>query len=165
MHIVLYEPEIPGNTGSIGRVCVGTGTSLHLVGKLGFSLDERYVRRAGLDYWKHVDLHQHADLDALIAALPGSRLLCFSAHGGVRYDQLEYRADDALVFGGESRGFPPAVRDRLAEHMVYVPVNQMIRSLNLANVATLALYEALRQQGFAGLDVARSGPHVLPVAG
>lgn len=158
MHMVLYEPEIPGNTGSIGRVCVGTGTSLHLVGKLGFSLDERYVRRAGLDYWRHVDLHQHADLDALIAALPGSRLLCFSAHGGVRYDQVAYRPDDALVFGGESRGFPEAVRQRLSDHMVYVPINPMIRSLNLANVATLVLYEGLRQQGFAGLETARSGP-------
>lgn len=157
MHIVLHEPEIPGNTGSIGRVCVGTGTALHLVGKLGFSLDESYVRRAGLDYWKNVDLHLHADLDALIGALPGSRLLCFTAHGGTRYDRIEYRTDDALVFGSESRGFPQAVRDRLAEHMVYVPVNPMIRSLNLANVATLVLYEGLRQQGFAGLETERFG--------
>lgn len=157
MHIVLHEPEIPGNTGSIGRVCVGTGTSLHLVGKLGFSLDESYVRRAGLDYWKNVQLQQHRDLDALIAALPGSRLLCFTAHGGTRYDQVEYRPSDALVFGSESKGFGPEVRAKLAEHMVYVPVNPMIRSLNLANVATLVLYEALRQQGFAGLETERFG--------
>lgn len=153
MHIALIEPEIPGNTGSIGRVCVGTGTTLHLVGKLGFSLDERYVRRAGLDYWRHVDLRRHDDLDQLIAALPGRRLRFLSAHGHVRYDRVAYGPDDVLVFGGETRGFPEAIRARIPhEQMLYLPTTGSIRSLNLANAATAVLYEALRQQDFAGVD-------------
>lgn len=151
MHIALIEPEIPGNTGSIGRVCVGTGTDLHLVGKLGFSLDEKYVRRAGLDYWKNVRLHHHADLDALLAALPGRRTWAFSSHGGHRYDQVAYQPDDILIFGGETRGFPPDVRERLAPCTLWVPILPAIRSLNLSNTATLVLYEALRQQNFAGI--------------
>ncbi len=151
MHIALIEPEIPGNTGSIGRVCVGTATPLHLVGKLGFAIDEAAVRRAGLDYWHKVQLHQHGDLDALIAALPNQRLWFFSAHGKTRYDQVQYRSDDVLVFGRESRGLPKDVLDRYAEHGVFVPTNGEIRSLNLANCVTAVLYEALRQQDFAGL--------------
>jgi tRNA (cytidine/uridine-2'-O-)-methyltransferase len=151
MHIALIEPEIPGNTGSIGRVCVGTGTTLHLVGKLGFSLDERYVRRAGLDYWQHVDLHQHADVAAFLAAMGDRPLHFFSAHGAMRYDQVRYGADDVLVFGGESRGFAAAVHAEFAARMVFIPTNGAIRSLNLANAATAVLYEGLRQQGFPGL--------------
>lgn len=156
MHIALIEPEIPGNTGSIGRVCVGTGSDLHLVGKLGFSLDERYVRRAGLDYWKDVRLHQHADYDALLAALPGRAVWAFSSHGGRRYDQIAYGPDDILVFGGETRGFAPALRERLAPHTAWVPIRPDIRSLNLSNVVSLVLYEALRQQGFPGIDLGRA---------
>jgi len=151
MHIALIEPEIPGNTGSIGRVCIGTGTTLHLVGKLGFSLDERYVRRAGLDYWHKVDLRQHADLGALRVALPESRMHFFSARGDIRYDKVEYAANDVLVFGGESKGFTQALRDEQAGRMVYLPTSGEIRSLNLANAVTAVLYEALRQQDFVGL--------------
>ncbi len=153
MHIALIEPEIPGNTGSIGRVCVGTGTSLHLIGKLGFSLDESYVRRAGLDYWKHVDLHRHADVDGLIAALPNCRLHFFTARHEMqptpqRYDKIAYHHEDILVFGSETKGFTPEIRQRFGAHFVHVPTNGQIRSLNLANVVTAALYEALRQQDF-----------------
>jgi len=155
MHLVLVEPEIPGNTGSIGRVCLGTGTVLHLVGKLGFAIDERAVRRAGLDYWRHVDVRCHADLDALIAALPGRALHFFTAHATVRYDQVCYGDDDVLVFGGETRGFPAPIRTRFADRMVRVPTNGRIRSLNLANVATLVLYEALRQHDFAPVERSR----------
>lgn len=152
MHIILYQPEIPGNTGSVGRVCVGTGTALHLVGKLGFSLDEAAVRRAGLDYWAKVDLHVHTDWPALCAALPGVTFHFFSAHGGVRYDRVAYGPDDALVFGGETRGFPEGFpEDRAVAELVFLPTNSDIRSLNLANAVTAVLYEALRQQGFAGL--------------
>ncbi len=151
MHIALVEPEIPGNTGSIGRVCVGTATTLHLVGKLGFSLDEKYVRRAGLDYWKDVDLRVHPDFDALLAAVPGANLHLFSAHAQARYDQVAYGADDVLVFGCETKGLPATLRQRFADRLRYVPTNGRIRSLNLANVATAVLFEALRQQGFAGI--------------
>ncbi len=149
MHIALVEPEIPGNTGSIGRVCVGTATPLHLVGKLGFSLDEKYVRRAGLDYWKDVDLHVHADFDALVQALPGAALHLYSAHAQQRYDQVAYGPDDVLVFGCETKGLPLQLRQRFADRLRFVPTNGRIRSLNLANVATAVLFEALRQQNFA----------------
>lgn len=152
MHIALLDPEIPGNTGSIGRVCVGTATTLHLVGRLGFSLDEKYVRRAGLDYWPKVRLHLHATLDELVATLPSSRIWAFTARGGERYDRVSYAADDILLFGCESKGLPESVRTRFAGSLVRVPTNAEIRSLNLSNVATLALYEALRQQQFAGID-------------
>ena len=156
MEIALIEPEIPGNTGSIGRVCVGTDTRLHLVGKLGFAIDEAAVRRAGLDYWHKVQLRQHADLDALIAALRSGdsgqqRLWFFSAHGQTRYDQVAYRPDDVLVFGRESCGLPKDVLERYAAQGVFVPTNGEIRSLNLANCVTAVLYEALRQQNFSGL--------------
>ncbi|MSP90614.1 MAG: tRNA (cytidine(34)-2'-O)-methyltransferase [Myxococcales bacterium] len=152
MHIALYEPEIPGNTGSIGRVCLGTGCALHLIGRLGFSLDEKYVRRAGLDYWQHVDVTCHADLAAFVAALPGRRLWWFSARGGLRYDEARYGPDDVLVFGGETRGFPPAVRDQAGGDgaMVRLPMRGAIRSLNLANAVTAVVYEAWRQNGFPG---------------
>lgn len=151
MHIALIEPEIPGNTGSIGRVCVGTGSPLHLVGKLGFSIDEAAVRRAGLDYWHKVQLRRHDDVDALMAATPGQRLWFLSAHGTLRYDQVTYAVDDILVFGGESRGLDRRITERFADQVLYVPTNGEIRSLNLANCATAVLYEALRQQGFAGV--------------
>ena len=151
MHIALIEPEIPGNTGSIGRVCVGTGTPLHLVGKLGFSIDEAAVRRAGLDYWHKVQLHTHTDVDALLDSLPGQQAWFFSAHGTHRYDQVAYAPGDVLVFGGESRGLRPEVTARFADRLVYLPTNGDIRSLNLANCVTAVLFEALRQQGFAGL--------------
>ena len=150
IEIALIEPEIPGNTGSIGRVCVGTGLRLHLVGKLGFSLDERYVRRAGLDYWRHVDLRQHASWADFRAAMAGRQLRFFSARGQVRYDRVAYGSDDVLVFGGESRGFPPELRAEMDE-LVFLPTNPRIRSLNLANAVTAIVYEALRQQDFAGL--------------
>jgi tRNA (cytidine/uridine-2'-O-)-methyltransferase len=152
MHIALLDPEIPGNTGSIGRVCVGTATTLHLVGRLGFSLDEKYVRRAGLDYWPKVRLHVHATLEDLVTMLPASRIWAFTARGGERYDRVAYQADDILLFGCESKGLPAEVRDRYSDRLVRVPTNGEIRSLNLSNVATLALYEALRQQQFAGIE-------------
>jgi len=151
MHIALIEPEIPGNTGSIGRVCVGTDATLHLVGKLGFSLDERYVRRAGLDYWPKVRLQRHADLQALLDALPASTPRFFSAHGKIRYDRVAYGQDDILIFGGESRGLPQEIQQNYEDLLIYLPTTAHIRSLNLANAVTAVLYEALRQQGFPGL--------------
>ncbi|MFZ4577643.1 MAG: tRNA (cytidine(34)-2'-O)-methyltransferase [Myxococcota bacterium] len=152
MHIALIEPEIPGNTGSVGRVCVGTGTSLHLVGTLGFSIDEKAVRRAGLDYWNKLDLHRHADFDALLQALPGHTFHLFSAHAATRYDRVTYGPTDVLVFGGETRGFPADLRARFADRMVYLPTLPEVRSLNLANAVTAVLFEALRQQDFPGID-------------
>ncbi len=157
MRIALIEPEIPGNTGAIGRVCVGTGTPLHLVGQLGFDLSEKAVRRAGLDYWKHVDLHVHDQVDPWFDAMDraeaagDARLWLLSSHGTRRYDQVAFRPTDVLVFGSESRGLPQRIKARYAERMLYLPILPSIRSLNLASAATTVLYEALRQQGFPGL--------------
>lgn len=149
MEIALIEPDIPGNTGNIGRVCVGTGTRLHLVGKLGFDISDKAVKRAGLDYWKHVDLHVQPNVDAWFASMAGRRLHMFSAHGTIRYDKVSYEPDDVLVFGSESKGFSASVKERAQGALVTLPINDMIRSLNLANATSIALFEALRQHDFA----------------
>jgi tRNA (cytidine/uridine-2'-O-)-methyltransferase len=152
MEIALVQPEIPGNTGSVGRVCVGTNSRLHLVQPLGFDIDDRAVRRAGLDYWRQIDLQVHDGIDPFMDTLAGRRLHWFSVHGQVRYDRVRYGADDVLVFGCETRGFPAPIRERFGAAMIHLPVLPSIRSLNLANAVTAVLYEALRQQGFAFMD-------------
>jgi tRNA (cytidine/uridine-2'-O-)-methyltransferase len=148
MHIVLVAPEIPQNTGSIGRLCVATDSTLHLIDPLGFTIDDRHLRRAGLDYWPHVRLVRHADWEAFCAARPAGRILCFSARATRSYTTLRYREDDLLVFGGESRGLPPAIRTTYADATFSIPLaSEHVRSLNLANAVSIVLYEALRQQG------------------
>jgi tRNA (cytidine/uridine-2'-O-)-methyltransferase len=147
VQIILVEPEIPQNTGSIARLCAATETRLHLVGRLGFSLEDRYLKRAGLDYWPYVNLATHADWRSFRAAHGGGRLIAFSAHGAESYTRIAFRHDDALVFGGETRGLPPELREELAP-LWRIPIAQpAVRSLNLANAASIALYEALRQLG------------------
>lgn len=147
MRIALVEPEIPQNTGSVARLCAATGSPLHLVGKLGFSLEDRYLKRAGLDYWPFVDLHVHrtwADFDHAIGA---ARRLAFSSHGASPYTAISYGAEDVLVFGGESRGLPDDLRRALAPlHCIPMP-GRGVRSLNLANAVSVVLYEGLRQLG------------------
>jgi tRNA (cytidine/uridine-2'-O-)-methyltransferase len=150
--IALIEPEIPGNTGSIGRVAVGTGCRLHLVGKLGFDISAAAVRRAGLDYWEDVQLQRHPTVEGFFEAMEGRRLWAYSSHGKLRYDTIGYQSDDVLVFGSESAGLRPEVRARLQDRLCYLPISPQIRSLNLANCVTAVVYEALRQQGFAGVD-------------
>lgn len=146
MHVALWEPEIPPNTGNIARLCAATGTVLHLIGRLGFRLDARSLRRAGLDYWDKVQMVRHVDQAAFEAALPGVRLICFSAHATQRYTAILYRPDDCLLFGGETRGLPPEVLERHALHAVTIPMpGQGVRSLNLATAVGIGLYEALRQ--------------------
>lgn len=152
MEIALIEPEIPGNTGSIGRVAVGTCSKLHLVGKLGFDISAAAVRRAGLDYWQDVELFVHPTIEDFLNATAGRRIWAYSSHGKVRYDEVRYQSDDILVFGGESTGLPAALRERWVDRLCYLPISNQIRSLNLANAATVVLYEALRQQSFAGID-------------
>jgi tRNA (cytidine/uridine-2'-O-)-methyltransferase len=148
MHVVLVAPEIPQNTGSIGRLCVATGSRLHLIDPLGFTIDDRHLRRAGLDYWPHVDLVRHASWDAFLAARPAGRLLCFSACAPRSYTTLRYRADDLLVFGGESRGLPADLRSAYADQLYGIPLaSEHVRSLNLATAVAVVLYEGLRQQG------------------
>jgi len=148
MHIVLVAPEIPQNTGSIGRLCVATGSTLHLIDPLGFTIDDRHLRRAGLDYWRHVHVIRHPSWEAFQTARPAGRVLCFSARAARSYTTLRYREDDLLVFGAESRGLPPAIRAEHADALFGIPLaSEHVRSLNLANAVAIVLYEALRQQG------------------
>jgi tRNA (cytidine/uridine-2'-O-)-methyltransferase len=145
MHVALVEPEIPPNTGSIARLCAATETPLHLIGRLGFAIDDRHLRRAGLDYWPHVRMVRHESWQAFRAALPGRRL-AFSARAARPYTDVRFRPDDVLVFGGETRGLPPAIRAELAPALYRIPIaSPHVRSLNLANAVAIVLYEALRQ--------------------
>ncbi len=150
--MVLVEPEIPPNTGNVARTCVLTGTRLHLVKPLGFSLDDRYLRRSGLDYWQYLDLKVHPSFESFYSNYRGGRLIAFSTHGSVRYDQVVYRKGDYLMYGCETKGLQAKVLAR-AEVVVRIPMlNQVPRSLNLGNSVALTLYEALRQEEFPGMS-------------
>lgn len=145
LQIVLVNPEIPQNTGNVGRTCVGLGIPLHLVGQLGFSLDDRHLKRAGLDYWPKLKLNLHADWTAFSRALPdGADLAFFSTRGAVPLWSRPFHAPCFLVFGSESRGFPPAFYDEFAARLVRIPVGPEIRSLNLATAAGVAAFHAAR---------------------
>lgn len=148
MHIALINPLIPQNTGSVARLSAGTNTVLHLVGDLGFSLDDRYLKRAGLDYWPAVKLQRHLDVPAFLEAVSGQRLWLFSTHATRCYADVAYRFDDVIVFGSETTGLPEALRQQFAQQLLRIPINGNIRSLNLANAAAVVLFEALRQCGF-----------------
>jgi tRNA (cytidine/uridine-2'-O-)-methyltransferase len=146
LHVALWEPEIPPNTGNIARLCAATGTTLHLIGRLGFRLDARSVRRAGLDYWDAVELRRHATLADFEAAVGGARLFCYSAGCTTPYTRVAYRAGDVLLFGGESHGLPAGVLERHSDRAMTIPMPAgTVRSLNLATAAGIVLYEALRQ--------------------
>jgi len=149
IHVALYEPEIPGNTGNIIRLCANTGAKLHLIGKLGFEMDDARLRRAGLDYHEYASVSQHADLPALMAALPGRRLLAFSAHGRTRYDEVRYVDGDIMLFGPETRGLPAQLLQSMPDpQSVTIPQRACSRSLNLSNAVAVATYEAWRRIGF-----------------
>ncbi len=151
MHLVLVEPEIPQNTGNVARTCVMTGTKLHLVEPLGFSLSEKEVRRSGLDYWQYLDLEVHSSFQEIKEKYTPARFVYFSTRGRSYYHQIDYSSDDFLVFGSETKGLDQAILDR-AEITLRIPmVDQIPRSLNLGNSVALVLYEALRQQGFPGM--------------
>ena len=143
--VVLVEPEIPQNTGSIARTCAATATPLHLVGKLGFRIDEHAVRRAGLDYWHLVDLHSHAALPDFVAAHPAARLTLFSATATQSYLDAELAPGDALVFGKESVGLPRELLEAHAARVFGIPMPGAVRSLNLSNAVAVVLFEALRR--------------------
>ena len=144
------DPEIPPNTGSIGRLCVATATPLHLVEPLGFVIDDKHLRRAGLDYWPHVDLHRWPSWDAFLAGRPPGRLLCFAARAPRSYTSVRYQPDDILVFGGESSGLPDAIRAAHADALFAIPLSSPhVRSLNLATAVAVVLFEGLRQLGAA----------------
>lgn len=153
LRIVLVEPEIPQNTGNIARLAAATRSSLHLVGRLGFRIDEHAVRRAGLDYWHLVDLRTHVSLDHFVHENPSSRLLLFSAVATKSYLEAGYRPGDALVFGKESVGLDDDLLSKHADRVFGIPTLGPVRSLNLANAVSIVVYEALRHVG--ALDAAR----------
>jgi tRNA (cytidine/uridine-2'-O-)-methyltransferase len=150
VNVVLVEPEIPPNTGNVIRLCANTGARLHLVRPLGFSLDARSVRRAGLDYHELAEVSEHASLADCLARLGEPRWFAFTTRGGVRYDTVEYAGGDALVFGPETRGLPDEILASCpAERRVRIPMRPAARSLNLSNAVAVVVYEAWRQAGFA----------------
>ena len=146
LHIALVEPEIPPNTGNIARLCAATFTGLHIVGAAGFRLDEKAVRRAGLDYWEEVKIQRHIDLETLYEALPASRFLYFTTKSERSYTDWQYKDEDCLIFGRETRGLPEDLLKANWERCLTIPMpNKNVRSLNLATSAGIVLYEALRQ--------------------
>jgi len=146
MIVTLIEPEIPQNTGNIARLCAATRTPLHIVGATGFRLDDRSVRRAGLDYWPEVSLHRHQDLAELQQALPDARCLYFSTKAERVYFDWKFSENDCLVFGSETRGLPEKLLRENWDRCLTIPMlNPKVRSLNLANSVAIVLYEALRQ--------------------
>ena len=149
-HVVLVEPEIPRNTGAVARTCAATASPLHLVGPLGFSLSERAVRRAGLDYWPLVDLHRHESLEAFRAAHPEARLHLLTGRARRSYLEADFRPGDALVFGKESVGLSDELLARYPERQWAIPTLGPVRSLNLSNAVAIVLYEALRRHGALG---------------
>ena len=157
MRVVLVEPEIPPNTGNIARTCAATATSLHLIEPLGFSLDDRYLKRAGVDYWHLVDVYRHGSWDGFLEttglSLEKDRFHLFTSHGGENYASVDYGADDILVFGKESSGLPHALTDHYHHLCRQIPMTGKVRSLNLSNAVAIVVYEALRQRGHAGLTL------------
>jgi tRNA (cytidine/uridine-2'-O-)-methyltransferase len=144
--VALLEPEIPPNTGNVIRLCVAAGATLHLIGRLGFPVGERTVRRASVEHFDDVHLVRHASLEQFEAGRPLQRIFCFSAHAVTPYTQVRYQAGDALLFGCESRGLPASVLTRFGERALTIPMpGGTVRSLNLANAVAIVLYEALRQ--------------------
>lgn len=149
LHIVLVAPEIPGNTGNIGRLCAGAGIWLHLVKPLGFELDNKKLRRAGLDYWPHVNLCVHESFDDIKNTFPRERLHFFSARATHKYSDVEYQPGHVLLFGRETKGLSEEIKTEFADRMRLIPKTDKVRSLNLSNAAAIAIYEAMRQLDFS----------------
>lgn len=153
LRVVLYQPEIPPNTGNVIRLCANSGAELHLIRPLGFTLDDARLRRAGLDYHEYAQLAVHDDLDAFLAAVAPPRVFALSTRGSARYDQITFGAGDAVLFGPETRGLPQAVLDGVPpERRLRLPMRPGNRSLNLSNAVAVVVYEAWRQAGYEGAD-------------
>ena len=148
-NVILFQPEIPPNTGNVIRLCANSGTQLHLIRPLGFELDDRQLRRAGLDYHEYASMRVHDSLDACLLSLPGSRLFAFTTKGSHPYHETAFQASDAFLFGPESRGLPADILASLpSEQKLRLPMLPNNRSLNLSNTVAIAVYEAWRQCGF-----------------
>jgi len=149
-HVVLFEPEIPPNTGNTIRLCANTGATLHLVKPLGFRLDDKSLKRSGLDYHDLADVTIHENLDACLSHLQGSRLFAVETGGARRYSDVPYQAGDAFLFGPETRGLPSSALERAGpDRSLFIPMRPQSRSINLSNAVALVVFEAWRQTGFA----------------
>ena len=153
LNIVLYEPEIPANTGNIGRTCVATGTRLHLIEPLGFKLNEKSLKRAGMDYWKDLDVTTYIDYQDFLEKNQGAKIYMATTKAHKVYTDVEYEPDCYIMFGKESAGIPEEILVEHEEDCMRIPMNGDIRSLNLGNSVAIVLYEALRQNGFAGMNL------------
>ena len=153
LNIVLYEPEIPANTGNIGRTCVATGTRLHLIEPLGFKLNEKALKRAGMDYWNDLDVTTYIDYQDFLEKNPGVKIYMATTKAHKVYTDGEYEPDCYIMFGKESAGIPEEILVENEEDCMRIPMNGDIRSLNLGNSVAIVLYEALRQNGFAGMNL------------
>ena len=151
MHIVLIEPEIPGNTGNIARLCAATGLELHLVKPLGFEIDDKHLKRAGLDYWDLLDIHIYENLGDFYAKNEGAEVYYFSKKARHVYTEVAFPDEVYLMFGKETKGIPEDELKRHFDHTIRLPMREGLRSLNLSNAVAIGVYEALRQHGFEGL--------------
>ena len=148
IHVVLLEPEIPQNTGNIARTCAATGASLHLIKPLGFSIDDKHMKRAGLDYWDSLDLHVYENLEDFYKKNPGALVYYFSKKAKHVYSEIDYPDDAYLCFGRESVGLPEELLKKNKDRSLRMPMKEGLRSLNLSNTVAIAVYEVLRQRGF-----------------
>ena len=153
MHIILHQPEIPANTGNIGRTCVATGTSLHLIEPLGFRLDEKSIKRAGMDYWENLDVTRYINFEEFKEKHPQAKIWMATTKAKHVYTDVSYSENDYIMFGKESGGIPEEILVDHEEYCIRIPMLPDIRSLNLSNAAAIVLYEALRQQSFKQLQL------------
>ncbi|MBU2703434.1 tRNA (cytidine/uridine-2'-O-)-methyltransferase [Sporomusaceae bacterium BoRhaA] len=151
LHIVLYQPEIPGNTGNIARLCAATGCDLHLIRPLGFSTDDKHLKRAGLDYWHLVNIFYYDSFVELEEKYAGHRFFLNTTKGNKPHSAVAYCNDDLLVFGRETAGLPPEIMQKYQDHLIRIPMIDEARSLNLSNAVAIVAYEALRQVAYPGL--------------
>ena len=152
MNIVLHQPEIPANTGNIGRTCVATGSALHLIEPLGFRLDEKSIKRAGMDYWQHLDVTRYVDFEEFRSLHPDAKLWMATTKAKRTYTEVSFGPDDYIMFGKESAGIPEELLVEYEENCIRIPMLDKIRSLNLSNSVAIVLYEALRQNHFEGMQ-------------
>jgi len=151
MNIILHEPQIPVNTGNIGRTCVATGTKLHLIEPLGFFIDDKSLKRAGLDYWNDLDVQVYKNFNDFLAKNPNPRIYIVETETERLYTEVTYKSDDFIMFGKETTGIPDEILEKYADSVIRIPVLPETRSLNLSNCAAIVLFEALRQTGFTNL--------------
>lgn len=152
MHIILHQPEIPANTGNIGRTCAATGTSLHLIEPLGFRLNEKEIKRAGMDYWEHLDVTRYMNFEEFKSMHPGAKIWMATTKARHVYTDVTFHSDDFIMFGKESAGIPEEILVDYEETCIRIPMLPKIRSLNLSNSVAIMLYEALRQQNFSQMQ-------------